>query len=97
MTRWSHPATELPALQVLPAEIWEGMRRAAFHRSQCKAQQCPTPSSYKHLYDAYSMSQCGFAGTVFSSLPHIHHTPYMMHTLDLMLQGQPYSSTAPFP
>lgn len=80
--------------------IWEGTRWAGFHCSQSKAQCGPTPSSF-HIQASVQSLFTAHPGVVLQGLHFLSHpvfiTPCRMHTLELVLLGQLYSSTAPFP
>lgn len=95
ITRWPCPSVVLPVLEVLPAGCGKARGEQC---SMLSVESSVLPHSfifytYKHLY---STSQCGLQGLYFFSQP-TFITPCEMHTLDLVLLGQLYSSTALFP
>lgn len=98
MTRWPCPASELPTLDVLFAEYRKVLGELHFtaHRAKLSGAPLLHLDIYKVCVDLclYSMSQCGFAGTVFSPLPHIHPTLYMMHTLNLASKSLQYITSS---
>lgn len=102
MTRWPCPGPELPTLEVLPAEYGKVQGELHFTAHRAKLNGAPLHLDIHEvcmdLYDPLftACPSVVFQGLCFLLCP-TFIPPMMLHTLDLMLQGQPHSSTAPFP